>query len=192
MAAGKHLEEHETEAVHVGSGRRGLPAQLLWGHVVGRAVRPRRCEPRGDVSSDAEVREIGVPVLVEQDVGGLDITVHDTLSVRGGQRSADMIGDAERALERYRPARERVAQAAATQEPHDQEGAIGFSPVVVEGDDPWVLETSNQLGLCLEAADELRVVGKRRANHLDGDLATDLRLDRPMDDAERSLAEALE
>ena len=55
-----------------------------------------------------------------------------------------------------------------------------------------MLDPGDELRLGFEAADELRVVGQRRADDLDRDLAPDVRLDRPVDDAEGAFADPLE
>ena len=99
---------------------------------------------------------------------------------------------ASAALERQRPVAERVAQAAAAQVAHDQIRPVRLAPVVVERHDVRVLEPGHELRLGLEAADELRIVGQRRADDLHRHLAPDLRLERAVDDPERPLADPLE
>ena len=55
-----------------------------------------------------------------------------------------------------------------------------------------MLEAGDDLRLAFEPADEVRVVRELRMHRLDRDLAADLRLDRPVDDAERTLADLVE
>ena len=87
---------------------------------------------------------------------------------------------------------EQVLDAAAAEEAHDQVGGIRLAPVVVERHDVRVLEPGDDLRLVLEPPDEVRVVGELGMDGLDRDLPPDLRLDRPVDDAERALADLIE
>ena len=174
---------------HAGSVRRPPPPRAR--HSAARP--PRSGRPRGrDVPGDAEVREVCVALLVEEDVRRLDVAVHDALAVRRGERGRDLLARGERLRRRQRPALERLPQAPAAQVAHHEVRAVRLSPVVVERDDVRVLDPRHELRLGLEAADELRVVGQRRADDLDRDLAPDVRLDRPVDDPEGAFADPLE
>ena len=53
---------------------------------------------------------------------------------------------------------------------HDDEGEGGLALEAVEAHDVGVVEASQRLGLALEAAHELRVLGQVLAQHLDGDV----------------------
>ena len=55
-----------------------------------------------------------------------------------------------------------------------------------------MLESSDELGLGLEPADELGIVREVGVDRLHRDVTLHLRLDRPVDDAERTLADLLE
>ncbi|MFN8504759.1 MAG: hypothetical protein U0177_22860 [Kouleothrix sp.] len=80
-------------------------------------------------------------------------------------------------------------EAAAAEEAHHQEGAGGVAPVVVERDDVGMFEAGDELGLALEAADELGAVGVLGENDLDGDVAADLGLPGAEDEAVAAFAE---
>ena len=94
-----------------------------------------------------------------------------------------------RTIGRQRPAGERVGEAAGADQPHHEVGGAGLAPVVVERDDVRVFEPGDELGLGLEPADERRVVGELRPDHLDRDFASDDRLVGAIDGAEGAPAE---
>ncbi len=54
---------------------------------------------------------------------------------------------------------------------HDEVGAAGLAPEVVERDDVGVLEPGDELCLVLESTDERGIVGEIRMDDLDGDIA---------------------
>ncbi len=85
-----------------------------------------------------------------------------------------------------------VAEVATRQVAHDDEGATWLAPVVVDRHDVWVLQARDALGLALEPSDEVRVVGQLRVDHLDRDVASDLRLVRPVRHAQRPGPQPLE
>ena len=135
-------------------------------------------ERSGDPASerDPEVRQVGVALLVEQDVPGLHVPVHDALTMRRRERGGHLVQDRRRSLAARAAPPEQVLDAAASEEPHDEIGGIRLSPVVVERNDVRVLELGDDLRLALEAADEVRMVRELGRDRLDRDLAADLRL----------------
>ncbi len=165
---------------------------LLGRHVRGRAAdQPARivrvAEPRGD----AEVGEVGVVLLVQQHVRGLQVAVHDALAVCVRERAADLGEQARGGLQLPGAAIERLPQRAAAQPAHHQVGAVGIAPVVVERDDVRVLELRDELCLGLEATDEGGLVDELGADDLDRHLAADRGLIGAVDDAEVAGADLL-
>ena len=65
---------------------------------------------RAGVEGDAEVGQVRVALLVEQDVAGLHVPVHDALAVRGGERRGDLVEDRRRAVGVERPASSRSSR----------------------------------------------------------------------------------
>ncbi len=84
VLAREHLVQHDPERVDVRSGRERFEPDLLGGQVRGRAAdhRSGRLLERAGSERDAEVRQVGVALLVEQDVGRLHVAVDDALPVR--------------------------------------------------------------------------------------------------------------
>ncbi len=99
-AAGEHLVEHAAERVDVRAPVDGAGLDLLGRHVVGGAdpgARAGQTAGRAEALGQPEVGEVDVLVLAlaaDQDVGRLDVAVHQPALVRGVERRADRGGDA--------------------------------------------------------------------------------------------------
>ena len=123
--AGEHLIGHRAEGVHIAAGTDVAFAHRLLGRHVGRGAERHAClcHPAAagllDGEGDAEVGDQGGAVL-QQDVLGLDVAVHDPLPMgvveRGGHflRQAECIVDRQLLL-----AGEAIAQRLARDVGHD-------------------------------------------------------------------------
>ena len=105
-APGEHLPEDDAERVDVGRGRDRAAARLLGREVL---ARPEHRAGLGhavlDVerARDAEVRDLDLALLAEQDVLRLDVAVDEAVVVREGQPVRDVERELERAPQRQRP-----------------------------------------------------------------------------------------
>ncbi len=100
---------------------------------------------------DAEVQHLGLVALGDEDVGRLDVAVHDAAAVRIGQR----IGNAPHQLCRLRRCRlpasgQRLAQVAPAQAFHRDVDAVGREPGVEDRDDAGVVQPGRCAGLVQE------------------------------------------
>ncbi len=186
----ERLVQHDAEAVDVRAGGRRLSSDLLGREVAGRGR--RRGGAGLGVPGHAEVREVRTVLVVEEDVRRLHVAVDHPLGVRGAERAGHLRGHGDEPIGGKGATAERVGEAAAAQPAHHEVGAVRLPPVVVEGDDVGVLEAGDQLRLGLEAADEVGIVGELGPDDLDGHLAADLRLGRPVDDSEAPPADLLQ
>ncbi len=90
---GEHLVRDDPERVDVRSRARRVEPDLLGRQVRGCSAhhRARRSLGGAGIERDAEVREVGVAVLVQQDVAGLHVPVDDPLTMRRRERRRDLL-----------------------------------------------------------------------------------------------------
>ena len=101
--AGEALIEHARQRVLVAAGVDALAGDLLGGEVVERAHEPAGVgRHAAELLAHAEVGQVGVVVVVDQDVGRLDVAVHERGPVRRVERARDLPEQRQRPLERQR------------------------------------------------------------------------------------------
>ena len=152
-ARGDALEEHEPERVDVGRGPDRLAADLL-----GREVR-RGADHHaggGDVrgvgeDGDAEVRQVGAALGVEQDVARLDVAVHDAVAVHVGEGVRQGRPEGDDVAEAQRAAADAVGEGLALDELHDEVGAAALLADVVDRHQAGVVHPRERLDLALPA-----------------------------------------
>ena len=146
-AARGELIQRDAEAVDVAPVIGSLAEELLRGHVGGGAHdRPRGRRQstgghrqvhrrRGAPLSEPEVQDLHVTVGGHDDVGRLEVTVHDSPRMRGSEAVAELHPDVQHTVDRQRtanqPRREGLARHVLH---HDVRDAIGFEHVVDAGD----------------------------------------------------------
>ena len=181
------LVEHDAEAEHVGLGPELLVADLLGRRVHRRAGRQCRfgASGLGCGESDPEITEERVARVVEEDVGGLDVSVHHAGGVRCRERPADLSRERHRLVDRESTVVESAFERPARQPTHHEIRRVGVAPVVDQRDDVGVFDAGDQMRLGLEAPDELRPRGEFGADLLDRHLAFHRRLHPSPHDRER-------
>ena len=194
--AGDGLDEHEAERVEVGAPVEPARGALLRRRVArGAEHRARRLGPArlGERAGEAEVGDAHDAVLVEEEVGRLDVAVHEPAAVRVLERRGDLAADV-RGLRRREPDAgvEHPAQRAALEQLEDHErDAVVLAPVV-DGHDVRVVQRRRELGLGAEPAQEARVVRKARVEDLDRDASAQPDVVRGIDAAARACTDRAE
>ena len=116
----------------------------------------------------------------------------DALVVGGGEPTRDLEGDLDRLARRQRTVLEPLAERLALEQLHGGVDGALLAAEVVYGEDVGVREGGHRLRLALEAREGLRVLGEVPRQHLDGDVALELRVPCPVDDTHAALAELRE
>ncbi len=195
VRTGEQFVQDHAQAVNVSERGDGFAANLFrrdvgWrtGHDIGLG----QFDGALHVFGNAKIGEIGVALLIEQDVGRLDVAMHHALPMGGGKRGRDLIDQAYSGLNFPGASLQGGTQTSAAQPAHHQVSAIGLPPVVIEGHDVRMFQPGHQLGLGLETANEFGVVGILGQDGLDGHLTPHLGLACAKNDAKPTLADALE
>ena len=131
-------------------------------------MRARRVE----LHRHPEVGQVGVLVLGDQDVAGLDVAVHEPASVRRVERPRHLRDDRERPPRLQRPgAAQERAQIAALDVAHGQERRPLSVAGVIDRDDVRVIERGRDPRLAQEALPERVLVHKLGRQDLQRHLA---------------------
>jgi hypothetical protein len=116
----------------------------------------------------------------------------DALGVRRLERVGDLVGDAERLLERHRALRDAIGERRSLDEFHDQGRRAPGSFQAENVRDVGIVEGGEDFGLALESREPLRVAGHRRRQYLDRDLPLEARVGGAIDLAHAAFAEQTE
>ncbi|MCO5165043.1 MAG: hypothetical protein M9894_01580 [Planctomycetes bacterium] len=193
--AGDAAEERDPQRVEVGPRVELLERHgLLGGHVVGRAQERADGDRAGLVQAlgEAEVDQLGRPVVADQDVRGLQVAVDEVVLLEAGDR----LGHAEAHRQGLRLGEPAVlAQQVLDRRAVDQlEGDVvlpgrGAAADVDERRHVGVPQGGRRLGLAQEALHLPRVAGEAVVEQLEGDDPVQVDLTRPGHPAHGALAD---
>ena len=170
-ATRERLVEHHPDRVEVRRRGHREPLRLLGREVLGRSEhRAGLRDLRRAGAGDAEVRDPGAALAVDEDVLRLQVAMDDPVLVRELRAGEDLADDLERLADRE-PAADQVLERCALDVLHrDEVPTVGLA-AVVHADDVLVLHPRGRLGLAAEALDELGVLGEALVQELQRDPA---------------------
>ena len=189
--ARQRVVEDAAERVDVGARVDLVAGELLGRHEVGGAdpvagggqagVGPHRL-------GEAEVGEVGV-LAVEQDVGRLDVAVHEPDGVRGVERGADLEADRRDPGGRdHALAGQQALQVGPVHVAHDEVEVPALLARRVDRDHVRVVDRRGDARLALEALAEPGIARPLGGDQLDGDGPAERQLGRAVDDAHATAA----
>jgi hypothetical protein len=192
-AAGQQFIEHDSQAEHI---RPPVDAVRLAAYLFGAHVGRRASDPRPLAVVFIRERQTKVgdtrPVrLIDQDVGRLDVAVHQTAHMGVVERlghGRDQLGDVAKRHARVPQTLGEVAALDVLR--HHEAEAVVRAAHVVDGDDVRVFEPRQRAGLGQVLLDVMRSRDPLPVRHLDRHRAVQLVVVRQVDTAEPALAQA--
>ena len=177
--AGEHLVQDRAKGPDIRSRRDRVTEQALRRRVAERPdhrrgrrqVAIRRIHQRGD----PEIDQVDRPVIVDQDVAGLDIAMDDPVVVRDGERVGDDAGDRDRLARGQRTAGDAFVERPALDEVHDQRRRVRVLDQLARPDDRRVVHRAHGDRFAFQPGPGRRIGDDVRVQSLDGhDLARPL------------------
>ena len=174
--ARQHLVQHDAQGIDVGLFVHVGASGLLRGEIVHGAhdglLLLAHQRAAGNGLRNAEVRDLGRPVLGDHDVMGLYVPVDELMLMRHGERGSHLFGDIRRAVRIERSLfLDDVGKRSALDEFHDDVVDVALFAYVVHVDDIGMHETRRDLGFPAEALDEHGIFRIFRPEDLDGNKA---------------------
>ncbi len=128
-----------------------------------------------------EVEDLDAAVPGEEQVLGLQVPMDDPLLVGRGEALGDLHRVVDRLADRDRARAEAAPERLALEQLRDDVRRAFVAADVVDRGDVRMVETARGRGLLLEAVETIRVLGERRGQDLDRDLALEPRILRAVD-----------
>ncbi|CAA9510900.1 MAG: hypothetical protein AVDCRST_MAG53-2602 [uncultured Solirubrobacteraceae bacterium] len=175
--SGQHLVDHARQRVLVAAAVQSLTAGLLGRGVVDGSDEgsgPGQRAVGGLQLGDPEIAQVGVvrllgaPARVDEDVLGLDVTVHEPVLVGHVERPRHLVGDVQRPGQRERALALGQGGQVVLDQAHGEVVPAVVLAVVVDGEDVRMRDARRVLGLVEEPEAELGGAGEARVEQLDG------------------------
>ena len=195
--AGRHLVEHDPERVDVRARVNRLTTHLFGRHVrqrpseFGARLRLGLCGIGGWVRQlrQAKVQHLHPALGCDDDVGGLEIAVHDAAFVRLLERRGHVAAKRGDLLFRQRATGNELRQRVARDELHDQEVEPVAAVEIVNRGDVRVIQPGQRLRFASEPA-PCRLVGQHaRWQYFEGDVAIEVLVASAVDLAHAAFAQ---
>ena len=183
---GEALEQHRGQRVAVAGRGRALALDLLRRGVVDRADELAGSgQALGVVRrlDQAEVGEVGMVVLSDQDVLRLDVPVDEPGLMGGIKRLGNLGEQAQRAPWIELVGQDQLLERGALDQAHRQEEAFVGLAGFVDGDDVLMVQPGLQLSLALEASAESAIIAQLAGQQLQGHDAVERELGSAIDGA---------
>ena len=198
--ARKHFKQHDPQAEDVGSVVRSQSTRLFRRHV--RSGPQHRCGrhavdgdrrvaggSRIDNLGQAKVENLDASVSRDEQIVRLDVAMDDPALVSGGQAVRDLDAVVDRRARRQGPAVQVVAKRFAFEQlGHDERSAFVHADIV-NRKNIGMIQAGGCAGLTFESPLTNRIAREGRRQHLDGDVAPELRVVSAIDVAHPSGAQ---
>jgi len=119
------------------------------------------------------VPNLGVAAVGNEDVGGLDVAVHNAAGMRGIECVGHFDGQVEQALQFERTSVERMLQGAAGQILHHDEQAAFMLANLMDGADVGMVQGGGSAAFAAEALKSLGIAGSFLGKKFEGDKAAE-------------------
>ena len=172
--AGQAVKQNRCQRIHIGRGSHRAPEENL----LGRRVGDGSDEPIGlaeasrrNALGDAEIGEIGMSSVTDDDVLGFDVAVDDVERVRGIKGVGDRHQQADRLLCRQTAGVHAIRERRSAHELHRKKQPSVDLIGIVNRDYVWVVELGGGPALAQEALPEGVITRNGRCDHLQRDFA---------------------
>ena len=198
--AGRHLEEDHAERVDVGTRIDGFATHLFGCHVRQRSGNLARRLGGGliDIGDrarqlrDAEIQHFRPALRRDDDIGRLEVAMDDAALVRFFESGGHVAGKRDDLSLGQRPGGDALGERRSRDVLHDEEVDPVGAVEVVNGGDVGVVQARQGLRFAAESPPRRFVAQHPRRQHLDGDVAVEVRVVRAVDLSHPAGAEALE
>jgi len=200
-STGDHFEEQASQREDVGARVGRLSLGLLRGHVPDRAHDHAGVGPElgtrvagGGLGGfrESEVQDLHLTVGADEHVFRFQVAMHDALVMRGGEAARDVAGELQRFLLRQCASRQSIAERLALKEFSHRERRPVDAAEVVDRENIRMRERRDGFRLPLESLQRLGIGRQVPRQDLDGDVAVEFRVARPVDLAHSSSAQGAE